>query len=118
MERVSYKGEGQSEFHALLYIPSRPPFDLFYRDGAHGISLYIRRVFIMNDCRDLIPEYLRFVRGVVDSEDLPLNVSREILQQDRNTAMIKRSLVRKTLETFRKMKTDRPGDYKKFWNVR
>jgi molecular chaperone HtpG len=117
MERVAYKAEGTNEFYALLYIPSRPPFDLFYREGAHGISLYIRRVFIMNDCRDLIPEYLRFVRGVVDSEDLPLNVSREILQQDALTAMIKRGVVRKILDTLKKMKSDRPEDYGKFWGM-
>jgi len=117
MERVAYKAEGTNEFYALLYIPSRPPFDLFYREGAHGISLYIRRVFIMNDCRDLIPEYLRFVRGVVDSEDLPLNVSREILQQDALTAMIKRGVVRKILDTLKKMKSDRPEDYSKFWGM-
>ncbi|MDR1914997.1 MAG: molecular chaperone HtpG [Synergistaceae bacterium] len=116
MERIVYKAEGTNEFHALLYIPSRPPFDLYYRDGAHGIQLYIRRVFIMSDCRDLIPEYLRFVRGVVDSEDLPLNVSREILQQDRQTAMIKRSLTRKVLDTLKKMKQERPEEYAKFWD--
>ena len=117
MERVAYKAEGTSEFYALLYIPSRPPFDLFYRDGAHGVSLYIRRVFIMNDCRDLLPEYMRFVRRVIDSEDLPLNVSREILQQDSLTAMIKRGVVRKILDTLRKMKTERSDDYKKFWGM-
>jgi molecular chaperone HtpG len=117
LERIAYKAEGTNEFYALLYIPSRPPLDLFYRDGAHGIGLYIRRVFIMNDCRDLIPEYMRFVRGVVDSEDLPLNVSREILQQDSLTAMIKRGVVRKVLDTLRKMKSDRPDDYKKFWGM-
>jgi molecular chaperone HtpG len=117
MERIAYKAEGTNEFYALMYIPSRPPLDLFYREGAHGISLYIRRVFIMNDCRDLIPEYMRFVRGVVDSEDLPLNVSREILQQDTLTAMIKRGVVRKVLDTLKKMKSDRPEDYKKFWGM-
>jgi molecular chaperone HtpG len=117
MERIAYKAEGTNEFYALLYIPSRPPLDLFYREGAHGIALYIRRVFIMNDCRDLIPEYLRFVRGVVDSEDLSLNVSREILQQDALTSMIKRGVVRKVLDTLKKMKNDRPEDYKKFWSM-
>jgi molecular chaperone HtpG len=117
MERIVYRAEGTNEFHALLYIPSRLPLDLFYREGAHGIELYIRRVFIMSDCRDLIPEYLRFVRGVVDSEDLPLNVSREILQQDSMTAMIKRGVVRKVLDTLKKMKTDRAEDYKKFWGM-
>ncbi|MDR1472615.1 MAG: molecular chaperone HtpG [Synergistaceae bacterium] len=116
MERIAYRAEGTNEFHALLYIPSRPPFDLYYREGAHGVQLYIRRVFIMNDCKELIPEYLRFVRGVVDSEDLPLNVSREILQQDRQTAMIKRSLTRKVLDTLKRMKQERPEDYAKFWD--
>ncbi|MDR3165633.1 MAG: molecular chaperone HtpG, partial [Synergistaceae bacterium] len=111
MERIVYKAEGTNEFYALLFIPSRPPFDLFYRDGKHGIELYIRRVFIMNDCRDLMPEYLRFVRGVVDSEDLPLNVSREILQQDSLTALIKRGLVRKVLDALKKMKSDKPEEY-------
>ncbi|MDR1137252.1 MAG: molecular chaperone HtpG [Synergistaceae bacterium] len=117
MERIVYRAEGTSEFHALLYIPSRPPLDLFYREGAHGIELYIRRVFIMSDCRDLIPEYLRFVRGVVDSEDLPLNVSREILQRDSLTAMIKRGIVRKVLDTLKKMKAEHAEDYKKFWGM-
>lgn len=117
MERISYKAEGSSEFRALLYIPSRPPMDLFYQDGKHGIQLYIRRVFIMSDCRDLIPEYLRFLKGVVDSEDLSLNVSREILQQDRQTAMIKNSLTRKVLDALKKMSQDKPDDYKKFWQI-
>jgi molecular chaperone HtpG len=117
MERIVYRAEGTSEFHALLYIPSRPPVDLFYREGRHGIQLYIRRVFIMNDCRDLIPEYLRFVKGVVDSEDLSLNVSRELLQQDRRTAMIKSGVTRKVLDVLRKMKDDRPEDFKKLWTI-
>ncbi|MDL2264280.1 molecular chaperone HtpG [Synergistaceae bacterium OttesenSCG-928-I11] len=117
LERIAYRAEGTNEFHALLYIPSHPPFDLFYREGKHGIQLYIRRVFIMSDCRDLIPEYMRFVRGVVDSEDLPLNVSREILQEDRQTAMIKRSLTRKVLDALKKMKTDDAEAYKKFWGM-
>ncbi|MDR3330988.1 MAG: molecular chaperone HtpG [Synergistaceae bacterium] len=115
MERIVYKAEGTNEFHALLFIPSRPPMDLYYRDGRHGVQLYIRRVFIMNDCRDLIPEYMRFVKGVVDSEDLPLNVSRELLQQDRQTAMIKRGLTRKVLDSLKRMKQDKPDEYKKFW---
>ncbi len=102
IERISYKAEGSSEFRALLYIPSRPPFDLFFQNGKHGVQLYIRRVFILNDCRDLIPEYLRFIKGVVDSEDLPLNISREILQQDRQTAMIKNNITRKVLDVLKK----------------
>ncbi|MDR1020926.1 MAG: molecular chaperone HtpG [Synergistaceae bacterium] len=117
MERIVYKAEGTTEFHALLYVPSRPPVDLFYREGRHGIQLYIRRVFIMNDCRDLIPEYLRFVKGVVDSEDLSLNVSRELLQQDRRTAMIKNSVTRKVLDVLKKMRDDRLDDFRKFWTL-
>ena len=117
MERIVYRAEGTNEFYALLFIPSRPPFDLFYRDGKHGIELYIRRVFIMNDCRDLMPEYLRFVKGVVDSEDLPLNVSREILQQAPLTSLIKRGLIRKVLDALKKMKSDKPEEYKKFWGM-
>lgn len=117
MERITYKAEGTSEFRALLYIPSRPPFDLFLQGMNRGIQLYIKRVFIMNDCEDLIPDYLRFVRGVVDSEDLPLNVSREILQQDRQTEIIKNNLTRKVLESLKNMKEERPDDYKKFWQI-
>lgn len=117
MERISYKAEGSSEFRALLYIPSRPPVDLFFQEGKHGVQLYIRRVFIMSDCRELVPEYLRFIKGVVDSEDLSLNISREILQKDRQTALIKNGLTRKILDTLKKMKADRPDDYKKFWQI-
>ena len=117
IERISYKAEGSSEFRALLYIPSRPPVDLFFQDGKHGVQLYIRRVFIMNDCSELIPEYLRFIKGVVDSEDLSLNISREILQQDRQTAMIKNNITRKVLDALKKMKTDRPEEFKKFWKM-
>ena len=117
IDRISYKAEGSSEFRALLYIPSRPPVDLFFQEGKHGVQLYIRRVFIMSDCRELIPEYLRFIKGVVDSEDLSLNISREILQQDRQTAMIKSSITRKVLDALKKMKSDRPDEYKKFWQI-
>jgi len=117
MERIAYKAEGSSEFRALLYIPSRPPADLFFQEGNHGIQLYIRRVYIMSDCRELIPEYLRFIKGVVDSEDLSLNISREILQHDRQTAMIKNNLTRKVLDALKKMKADQPDKYKKFWQT-
>ncbi len=117
LERVYYKAEGTSEFRALLFIPSRPPMDLFYQDGKHGVQLYIRRVFIMNDCKELIPEYMRFIKGVVDSEDLSLNVSREMLQQDRQTAQIKNSLVKKLLDTLHKMQKDQPDSYSKFWQT-
>ena len=117
LEHIYYKAEGTSEFRALLFIPSHPPMDLFYQDGKHGVQLYIRRVFIMNDCKDLIPEYMRFIKGVVDSEDLSLNVSREMLQQDRQTAQIKSSLVKKILDTLRKMQKEQPDSYNKFWQT-
>lgn len=117
LARIVYKGEGANEFHSLLFIPTHAPFDLFYREGEHGIDLYIRRVFIMNDCRDLLPEYLRFVRGVIDSEDLPLNISRELLQHDTRTAAIKRSVTRKVLDSLRRMKSDDKDRYAKFWGA-
>ena len=117
LSRIVYKAEGTNEFHALLYIPSRPPMDLFYRDGSHGVKLYIRRVFIMDDCRELIPGYLRFIKGVVDSEDLSLNISREILQKDRHTTMIKNGITRKVLDALVRMKRDKPEDYSKFWEM-
>ena len=117
LERIQYKAEGVTEFNALLYIPSRPPMDLFFQNAKHGIQLYIRRVFIMSDCKELMPEYLRFVKGVVDSENLPLNISREILQQDRTTAVIKKSLTHKILDALKKMKNDEREKYDKFWKI-
>jgi len=92
------KFEGTTEYTALLYIPSKAPFDLFNPETKHGIHLYSRRVFIMNDCEELMPEYLRFVKGVVDAPDLNLNISREILQQDALVRNIRRNLVKKTFE--------------------
>lgn len=117
MYRIYYKAEGVCEFRSLLFIPSQQPMDLFYQSNKHGVQLYIRRVFIMNDCKELIPEYMRFIKGVVDSEDLSLNVSREMLQQDRQTAQIKNSLVKKVLDTLRKMSKDEPDTYNKFWQT-
>jgi molecular chaperone HtpG len=81
--------EGRQEFTHLLYVPARAPFDLWDRDARHGIKLYVRRVFIMDDAEQLMPSYLRFVRGVVDSNDLPLNVSREILQESKDIEAIR-----------------------------
>lgn len=117
MERIYYRAEGTSDFRALLYIPSKPPVDLFYPDGRRGVQLYIRRVFIMSDCKEIMPDYLRFIKGVIDSEDLSLNVSREILQQDSQTGTIKKSVTRKVLDALRKMKQDRGGDFAKFWQA-
>ncbi len=117
LDWLHYKAEGSNEFSALLYIPKHPPMDLFYPDSKHGIDLFIKRVFIMKDCKDLIPSYLRFVKGVVDSEDLPLNVSREILQQDMRTSAIKKSVVKKVLEKLSKLQKKEAEKYAEFWNT-
>src|SRR5207245_9071237 len=94
---VHSRMEGVHEYILLLYIPSRAPFDLWTRDNHHGVKLYVRRVFIMDDAEKLMPRYLRFVRGVVDSSDLPLNVSRELLQQNRLIDSIRKNAVKKVL---------------------
>ncbi|MFO7962376.1 MAG: molecular chaperone HtpG [Desulfobacterales bacterium] len=98
LARLHMKFEGTTEYNALLYIPAKAPFDLFRTEKRHGVHLYCKRIFVMEDCRELIPEYLGFVKGVVDAPDLNLNVSREILQQDRLIRNIRRNLVKKVLD--------------------
>jgi len=112
---IHYKAEGTSEFSALLYIPSKAPFNIFYKDYEIGPVLYVKRVQIMDHCEDLIPPYLRFVRGVVDSSDLPLNVSREILQNNRQVEIIKTNITKKVLETLADMNKDEYGEYLTFY---
>ena len=107
--------EGTQEYTTLLYIPKRAPFDLYDRDQQHGIKLYVRRVFIMDDAENLMPQYLRFVRGLVDSDDLPLNVSREILQKNKFIDTIRGASVKKILGLLEKMAKNEPEEYAEFW---
>jgi molecular chaperone HtpG len=115
LEVISMKAEGMIEYQALLFIPSQAPFDLFARDVSTGVQLYVKRVFVMADCDQLIPRYLRFIKGVVDAEDMSLNVSREILQQDRQLTAIRRRLTKKVLSAIRGLQSERPQDYRTLW---
>ena len=115
LEVISMKAEGTFEYQALLFIPSRAPFDLYEPGADIGVQLYVKRVFIMGDCDQLMPRYLRFIKGVVDAQDLSLNVSREILQQDRQINAIRRRLTKKVLSTIKDLQSERPDDYRTFW---
>ncbi|WP_433197236.1 molecular chaperone HtpG [Nocardia sp. CA-107356] len=116
LEIIPMKAEGTFEYQALLFIPSHAPFDLFTREHKRGVQLYVKRVFIMDNCEELMPEYLRFVKGVVDAQDLSLNVSREILQQDRQIQMIRKRLVKKVLSTVKDLQgADDQEKYQTFW---
>ncbi len=109
------KVEGRKEYTSLLYIPTRAPFDLWHREAARGLKLYVRRVFIMDDAEQFLPLYLRFVKGVVDCADLPLNISREMLQQDPAIDTIRTGLTRRILDLLAKLAKDEPQKYSTFW---
>ena len=115
LKTMLFKAEGRFEFQSLVFIPSRAPFDLQYHDAEYGLQLYAQRVMIMEHCADLLPRYLRFLKGVVDSADLPLNISRQRLQQDRHITQIRSWLVRRILDTLATMQTDDNETYLKFW---
>ena len=112
---VHNKVEGNNEYTNLLYIPKNPPFDLWNREAPRGVKLYIQRVFIMDDATNFLPLYLRFVRGIIDTSDLPLNVSREILQEHHLVDTIKKSVTKKVLDALTKMKNKSLDSYKEFW---
>ena len=107
--------EGNQEYISLLYVPAKAPFDLYDRDRSNGIKLYVKRVFIMEDAEKLMPQYLRFIRGVIDSADLPLNVSRELLQDSRDVDAIKKGSVNKVLGLLEDLAKNKPEEYAKFW---
>ncbi len=113
LKHLHVKLEGTTEYTALLYLPSKAPFDLFQPEFKHGVHLYCRRVFIMDDCKELLPEYFSFVKGVVDAPDLNLNISREILQQDRLVLNIRKNLVKKLFDLLKGLEKD---DYEKFYD--
>jgi molecular chaperone HtpG len=115
LETIRLQAEGTFEYQALLFLPTGAPPDLHMRDSRRGVQLYVRRVFVMDECEALVPQYLRFVKGVVDAADLSLNVSREILQQDRQIQLIRKRLVRKVLSTIGTLQADEPEKYATFW---
>ncbi|MFF2955094.1 molecular chaperone HtpG [Kitasatospora sp. NPDC057965] len=114
-ETVHMRAEGTFEYEALLFIPAQAPFDLFSRDAKRGVQLYVKRVFIMDDCEALMPDYLRFVKGVVDAHDLSLNISREILQHDRQIRGVRRRLVKKVLGALKDVQAKDAERYAKLW---
>ncbi|MGC5561831.1 molecular chaperone HtpG [Streptomyces sp. FR-108] len=114
-ETIHMRAEGTFEYEALLFLPSQAPFDLFSKETKRGVQLYVKRVFIMDDCEALMPNYLRFVKGVVDAHDLSLNISREILQQDRQIRGVRRRLVKKVLAAIKTMQANDGERYAKFW---
>ena len=115
LRTIPIRIEGTLEAHALLYIPAKAPVDLYSPEMKRGVQLYVKRVFVMDECRELLPSHLRFVKGVVDAHDLSLNVSREILQKDRQIALIRKQLVKKVLATLEDMQRDNAEQYTQFW---
>lgn len=115
LSTLHHKVEGNLEYTSLLFIPKKAPFDMWNRDAKKGIKLYVRRIFIMDDAEHLMPNYLRFVKGVIDSADLPLNVSREILQSDRDIQKIKARAVKRVLDELKRIAKDEPETYQEFW---
>jgi molecular chaperone HtpG len=115
LTRSHFHVEGTQLFSGLLYVPRQPPMDLLSPEGKHGVRLYVRRVFIMDDCDALLPRWLRFVRGVVDSDDLPLNVSRELLQDSHLVNTIRKQVVKRVLDALLEVADERPDDYADFW---
>ena len=115
LSTLHHKVEGNLEYTSLLFIPKKAPFDLWNRDTRKGIKLYVRRIFIMDDAEHLMPNYLRFIKGVIDSADLPLNVSREILQSDRDIQKIKARAVKRVLDELKRIAKDEPDTYQEFW---
>lgn len=115
MELIHAKAEGTVEYTTLLFIPSRAPFDFYSQKSSSGIRLYSKQIFIMDDCQDLLPEYLRFVRGLVDSPDFSLNISREILQHSKQLKLIGKNLEKSVLKTLEKLLSNDPEKYEKFW---
>jgi len=111
------KVEGNLEYTSLLYLPKRAPFDLFERDPRGGVQLYVKRVFIMDKAAELLPPWLRFMRGLVDTADLPLNVSRELLQNNRTVEKIKSALIRRSLDLFEELSREKPAEYAEFWKT-
>jgi len=116
LDRLLLKAEGRIEYQALLYLPAQAPLDLYYRDQQFGLQLYVRRVLIMEQCQHLLPSYLRFLKGVVDSADLPLNVSREMIQQDRHIKQMQNWLSRKVVDYLGQGQKEDDEKYLKFWN--
>jgi molecular chaperone HtpG len=115
LSTLHHKVEGTTEYTSLLFIPKKAPFDLWNRENRKGVKLYVRRIFILDDAEQLLPNYLRFVKGVVDSADLPLNVSREILQSDRDIQKIKTGLVKRVLNELKRLSKDDADTYAQFW---